>query len=121
MVDITNKYTDEGDQNEFKDKAEQWGHSLLGELASDQIEAGHTIAKNTNVFSFATVYEYIKEGKKVSRRGWNNRHIWIILYNHGNNHYRGFKDFIVMMTTEGKYVPWTPSQTDLLTEDWILI
>tara|TARA_R100000306_G_scaffold28707_2_gene31809 strand:- start:487 stop:846 length:360 start_codon:yes stop_codon:yes gene_type:complete len=119
MVDTTN--IDEGDQNEFKDKAEQWGHSLLGELASDQIEAGHTIAKNTNVFSFATVYEYIKEGKKVSRRGWNNRHIWIILYNHGNNHYRGFKDFIVMMTTEGKYVPWTPSQTDLLTEDWILI
>ena len=38
-----------------------------------------------------------------------------------DNHYIGFEDFIVMMTTEGKYVPWTPSQTDLLTEDWILI
>ena len=114
MVDTTNKdkvkptykYTDGGDHNEFKDKAEQWGNSLLGEM---------------NVFSFAMVYEYIKEGKKVSRQGWNNRHIWIILYNQGNNHYRGFEDFIVMMTTEGKYVPWTPSQTDLLTEDWILI
>ena len=114
MVDTTNKdkvkpiykYTDGGDQNEFKARAEQWGNSLLGEM---------------NVFNFAMVYEYIKKGKKVSRQGWNNRHIWIILYNQGNNHYRGFEDFIVMMTTEGKYVPWTPSQTDLLTEDWILI
>jgi len=25
------------------------------------------------------------------------------------------------MTIGGKYIPWTPSQTDLLTEDWILI
>ena len=127
MVDTTNndkikpthKYTDEDNQNEFKDKAEQWGHSLLG-------KADYTITKNTNVFSFATTYKYIKEGKKVSRQGWNNQRIWIILYNKGNSHYRGislngFEDFIVMMTTEGKYVPWTPSQTDLLTEDWILI
>ena len=68
MVDTTNndkikptyKYTDEDDQNEFKDKAEQWGHSLLG-------KADYTITKNTNVFSFATTYKYIKEGKKVSR------------------------------------------------------
>jgi hypothetical protein len=53
--------------------------------------------------------------------------MWIVMYNRSNNHYKdenlllGFEDFIVMMTTEGKYVPWTPSQTDLLTEDWILI
>ncbi len=129
MVDTTNndkikftyKYIDGGNQNESKDEAEQWGRSLFGELDNNKIDTGHTIAKNTDVFSFATVYKYIKEGKKVSRLGWNNRHIWIILYNQNNNHYRGFEDFIVIMTTEGKYVPWTPSQTDLLTEDWILI
>jgi hypothetical protein len=115
MVDTTNndkvnptyEYTDGGDQ----DEAEQWGNSLLEEM---------------DIFSFATAYEYIKEGKKVSRRGWNNQRIWIILYNKGNKYYRGinlngFRDFIVMMTIGGKYIPWTPSQTDLLTEDWILI
>ena len=117
MVDTTNKYTDFGDdKNEFKNSAEQWGNSLLKEINAENI-----VIDNTSIFSFATTYKYIKEGKKVSRQGWNNRHIWIILYNQGNNHYRGFEDFIVMMTTEGKYVPWTPSQTDLLTEDWILI
>ena len=135
MVDTTNsnkikpviewqgidRFIDEDEQNEFKDTAEQWGNSLLEEMNVD-----HTITKNTNIFSFATAHEYIKEGKKVSRQGWNNKRIWIILYNKGNNYYRGinlngFEDFIVMMTIEGKYIPWTPSHTDLLTDDWILI
>ena len=120
-VKPTYKYTDGSNQNEFKDNAEQWGNSLLEEMNVD-----HTITKNTNIFSFATAHEYIKEGKKVSRQGWNNKRIWIILYNKGNNYYRGinlngFEDFIIMMTIGGKYIPWTPSQTDLLTEDWILI
>ena len=111
---------DGSEQKEFKDKAEQWGNSLLGEMSID-----HTITKNTNVFSFATTYKYIKEGKKVSRQGWNNRRIWIMrnTLRNGNReiNLNGFEDFIIMMTIGGKYIPWTPSQTDLLTEDWILI
>ena len=105
-VKPTYKYTDGGDQ----DEAEQWGNSLLEEM---------------DIFSFATAYEYIKEGKKVSRQGWNNRRIWIMrnTLRNGNRkiNLNGFEDFIIMMTIGGKYIPWTPSQTDLLTEDWILI
>lgn len=113
---------DKSEQSKFKDKAEEWGNSLLGEMSADNI-----IVKDTNTFSFAKAYKYIKDGKQVSRYGWDNPSMWIVKYNRSNNHYKdenlllGFEDFIVMMTTEGKYVPWTPSQTDLLTEDWILI
>ncbi len=32
-----------------------------------------------------------------------------------------FKPYLMKRTSEGEFVPWTPSQTDLLTDDWVIV
>lgn len=66
----------------------------------------------------------LKNGHKVTRPGWNGRGQYLELH-------RGIEDtdgedfaleaFIMIRTVDWTYVPWTPSQTDMLAEDWKLV
>ena len=78
--------------------------------------------------NFGQVLEELKEGKKVSRKGWNGKGMWLCLINHEEyNISAGLVSgklkrapFIAMKTADDSIVPWFPSQTDLLAEDWNL-
>jgi len=85
--------------------------------------------------NFGQALEVLKQGKKVSRSGWNGKGMWIV-------HQKGYPDgiainkntaeatgllegtickfmpYIMMFTADGAFVPWLASQTDLLSEDW---
>lgn len=48
--------------------------------------------------NFGQAIEALKEGKKVARKGWNGKGMWLVL------------------------VPgWVASQTDMLADDWALV
>lgn len=56
----------------------------------------------------------LKEGYSLFRSGWNGKGMEIRL-----ERAEGLSGlFITFLTADQKIVPWCPSQTDLLAEDW---
>lgn len=77
--------------------------------------------------SFGEALKLLKEGKRVSRSGWNGKGMWLFLVE-GNWSYHPVvgvafpvQPFIAMKTADDKIVPWLASQTDILAEDWGVI
>ena len=72
----------------------------------------------------------LKEGKRVLRKGWNGKGMWLRLHEpEGEPFWRINSntrqevvceevDFVQMKTADNKLVPWLCSQTDLLATDW---
>lgn len=84
---------------------------------------------------FSEALKSIKEGKKVSRLGWNGKGMFIFLvsgsrfkvnrapllgiYPEGTE--IEYHAHIDMCTANGQIVPWLCSQTDMLADDWYVI
>jgi hypothetical protein len=83
--------------------------------------------------NFGQALEALKEGKKVSRSGWNGKGMY--LYHVPANNYPAVTEiakaefgemvpygaYIAMKTAQGNVVPWLASQTDVLSEDWDVV
>lgn len=76
---------------------------------------------------FGYAVKMMKEGKRVSRIGWNGKGMWLRLAESPTKtEYRidgevfGFLPYIQMKTADDKIVPWLASQTDVLAEDWVI-
>lgn len=59
----------------------------------------------------------IKDGKRVTREGWNGKNMHIELQT-PDEHSKMSLPYIFMYTADAKLVPWLASQTDILSEDW---
>ena len=76
--------------------------------------------------NFGLALEAIKQGKKVSRSGWNGKGLWLELQM-PDAHSKMTLPYIFMSypadakTTPGACVPWLASQTDVLAEDWLIV
>ena len=79
--------------------------------------------------NFGEAIEALKEGKKVARKGWNGRGIFIELqvpddYSKMTHPYI-FIDTTGLMTENKEApkdrVPWIASQTDMLSNDWKVV
>lgn len=82
-----------------------------------------------NSLDFSTALELLKKGLKVARKGWNGRKMFLFLID-GTAWDLDFDaslwgdtkaPFIAMKTADSKIVPWVASQTDMLSDDWIVI
>lgn len=79
--------------------------------------------------NFGKAIEALKVGKKVSRKGWNGKGIFIELQNPDEkskmSHPYIFIDTTGLQTDNPdapkNRVPWLASQTDMLSEDWMEI
>lgn len=88
-------------------------------------------------FDFGMALKLLKSGKKVARKGWNGKNMFIFLrkgrrienvepdaervQGTGRNWFES-RDHICMKDAEGKcVVGWVPSQTDMTTEDWVIV
>lgn len=76
---------------------------------------------------FTYALNALREGKKVSRSGWNGKGMWIALstprYDGGDPgviqiYPTMTLPYIFMSTVQDDLVPWLASQTDLLADDW---
>ncbi len=85
--------------------------------------------------NFGTALDMLKEGNKVAREGWNGKGVFLFLVPGSTFEvnrppllgiYPGgtvinYHAHVDMRTATGEIVPWLPSQTDMLAEDWVLI
>ena len=79
--------------------------------------------------NFGQAIAALKEGKKVARAGWNGKGIFIELQKPYENskmtHPYIFIDTTGLQTDNEKapknLVPWLASQTDMLSEDWMIV
>lgn len=85
--------------------------------------------------NFGEALSSIKQGKKVSRSGWNGKEMFLFLvqgstfkadrppllgiYPEGTE--INYRSHIDMRTVDGSIVPWVASQTDILAEDWYTV
>lgn len=85
--------------------------------------------------NFGKAIEAMKEGKRVSREGWNGKNMFLFLVN-GSNFITNrepllsilgdgvevtYQPHIDMYTADKTIVPWLASQTDMLAEDWGIV
>lgn len=66
---------------------------------------------------FSEALREMKEGRHVTRTGWNGKGMWIALQT-PDEHSKMTLPYIYMKTADGRLVPWLASQTDLLSDDW---
>ena len=82
--------------------------------------------------NFGKAIDLLKEGKKVSRKGWNGKNQYIelatnISYKNADgeiiniNHKTIGNKAIAFVGTSGVQIGWLASQSDMLSDDWELI
>ena len=85
--------------------------------------------------NFSKALENLKYGRRLARSGWNGKGMFIYLVQ--GSHFKAnrppldryypdgteitYQPHIDMKTADGSCVPWLPSQTDLLAEDWEIV
>lgn len=70
--------------------------------------------------NFGQAIEALKQGKKVARAGWNGKGMHLELQR-PDAHSKMTLPYIYMYTAQGDNVPWLASQTDMLSEDWVIV
>ena len=70
--------------------------------------------------NFGQTIEKLKEGKKVARKGWNGKGMWIKIQVPTEKS-KMTLPYIYMKTADDNLVPWLASQTDILAEDWKIV
>lgn len=87
------------------------------------------------MMDFGDAIRSMKRGKKVAREGWNGKGMFLYYVPRGS--YLAltyvaksiadaagkvqYKDYIAMKTVDGEVVPWLASQTDILSNDWVIV
>jgi len=78
------------------------------------------------VMDFGDALRALKQGKRLSRTGWNGKGLWLELQvpDAGSKMtlpyvYLNYPDNA--QNTPGARVPWLASQTDMLAEDWGIV
>lgn len=72
------------------------------------------------IMKFGEAITALKQGKKVCRRGWNGKGMWLNLQV-PDEHSKMTLPYIYMKTADNNLVPWLASQTDMLAEDWEIV
>lgn len=79
--------------------------------------------------NFGQALEALKEGKRVARRGWNGKGIYLEMQR-PDAHSKMTLPYIYIVTNDlvtdnpeapKGVVPWLASQTDMLREDWYIL
>ncbi len=89
-----------------------------------------TFLEAMSKISFGGALDALKNGRRVRRRGWNGKGMWLRLIGPHDNRSESLPrgdgtcvemscDAYIQMKTAGDtLVPWLASQTDVLAEDW---
>ena len=111
---------DEGYLMEYENGHVQW-------LPKEMFETDY---KECNAMTFGFAIEAMKKGKKVARKGWNGKGMYLFkspkagcqMYKqYTGKDINDLQEFIVMKAADDTLVPWLASQTDVLAEDWMII
>lgn len=95
-----------------------WSPKAAFEAAYRDVEKGCT---------FGHAVELLKSGFRMTRKGWNGKGMYITLVSGENwamdkheNTVCEKRDWLGIKTVDNQFMPWVPSQSDVLAEDWVL-
>lgn len=69
---------------------------------------------------FSDALKAVKAGKKIQRKGWNGKGMWIEIQRPDKNS-KMTLPYLYLNYPNGTRVPWLASQTDMLEEDWVVL
>lgn len=69
---------------------------------------------------FGGALDQLRQGNYVARQGWNGKGQHIALQVPDEHSKMGLP-YLYIRTVTGDLVPWTPSQTDILASDWLIV
>lgn len=114
---------DEGYLVEYLDggKPNHPGHA--GYISWSPKEQFENAYRATDGLTFGLAIEALKLGQRVARNGWNGKGMWIEYVANDGAMYidRPLRPYLMMATAQGDYVPWVASQSDVLSEDWVIV
>ncbi len=70
--------------------------------------------------NFGQAIEALKQGKMVSRSGWNGKGMYLKLQLVDANS-KMQHNYIYMSDVNGKFFPWNPNNLDMLADDWCIL
>ncbi len=70
--------------------------------------------------NFGEAIGVMKAGGKVAREGWNGKGMHLAIQN-PDEHSMNKRSYIYIIPVDGNRVPWTATQTDVLSEDWVVV
>ena len=106
-------------------------------LKEETSVAGGSVLPKTERLSFGDAVAALKEGLRVAREGWNGKGMF--LYYVPENKYPAsrneqatmigmfkddmvpYREYIALKTVDNQVVPWAPSISDALAEDWQIV
>lgn len=85
--------------------------------------------------NFSVALGALKRGMKVAREGWNGKGMFLYYVSEGRYPVKmeaakdiadadgmvSYGAYIAMKTAQGNVVPWLASQTDILSDDWVIV
>ena len=93
----------------------------------DVFEAAYRVTEGPAQFlTFGDAIHFLKAGKRVARHGWNGKGMWLEMQR-PDEHSKMTLPYLYLsypndsVNTPGARVPWLASQTDILTEDWVVL
>jgi hypothetical protein len=92
----------------------------IGDALLEALSRGYAAGKAYLGHDFGGALAALRKGKRVTRRGWNGKGMYIELQR-PDAHSKMTLPYIFMKTADGNLVPWLASQTDLLSEDWTVV
>lgn len=87
----------------------------------------------TDSMIFGLAIEALKLGKRVARKGWNGKGMWLKLiegrsipnveseFSDENGHLTIYSRIDMFSADQKQVVGWLASQTDMLAEDWVIV
>ncbi len=97
---------------------------------------------NKTELSFSEAFEYLEKGKKITRKGWNGKDMWLSISCHEKKSIpstsfwsKNNANFAIEQGGEATVLPcitmktalneiqmgWVPSQQDMFSKDWIIL
>lgn len=123
---------DEGYLVEYTDGGKPNVQGYAGYVSWSPKEQFEKAYRQTTGMNFGLAVEALKKGKRVARRGWNGKGMFLFLVPGSNFKVNrapllgiypegteiDYCPHVDMRTADGKIVPWLASQTDVLADDW---
>lgn len=78
------------------------------------------MSRVSEAVNFGEALAWLKRGYKAERVGWNGKGMSIEMQSPDANSKMG-RPYLFINDAQGLRVPWAPSQTDILAEDWNVI
>lgn len=134
-VPVDENPDDEGYLVEYMDGGKANHKDFTGYISWSPKDVFERAYRPTHGLTFGLAVEALKQGRRVSRRGWNGSGMFIYYVPPGayparteaaKDHFGSdalvpYRDYIAMKTVNEEVVPWVASQTDILATDWEVV